>query len=401
MAGTQVCGDRRGVFAHLLVLVRVQGADGVSGLQERRDGDAGAVFQNELRNGGLVPDDDRETAHEVQRSLVRVVVLEVRAVVAGAGVDGRAVPDEAEVAVQIGRQFVRQEGAVVDRVRVLVLVADAVELEADAGHAADVLEVPDLVGVEVAGDDEVRAGRVEVRVVGLLIGLMRLEVRGHPVVEDVEGDEFLPVDAFRRQVIDHDGVVRDDEVGRLQHRGLVEALAHTGLERNVRLDEPELLEVVDEEDDRHPSAPQFPEQFPEEDAVGDGRELDDQQVAFPEVREGLFPDVVRVSVLFQRSGDGRIVPLELERDLDLFHPEFGQRELHVRPRLVGRVLEVGVLRFPFRNIITMIVHAVTGRRSAPQTTLPPGESRHPSFRIIRYYFKDCTPRCQPTKSAQK
>ncbi len=303
---------------------------------------------------------------------MRVVVPEVCTIVSGAGVDGRAVPDETEVAVQFVRQFVRQERAVVDRVRVLVLVADAVQLEADAGHAADVLQVPDFVRVEVARDDEVRAGRVEVRVVDFLIGLVRFKVRGHPVVEDVEGDEFLPVDAFLHQVVDHDGIVRDDEVGRFQHRGLVEALAHTGLERNVRLDEPELLEVVDEQDDRHPSAPQLLEQFPEKDAVRDGRELDDQQVAFPEVREGLFPDAVCVPVLLQRSGDGRIVPLELERDLDLFHPEFGQRELHVCPRLVGRVLEVGVLRFAFRNIITMIIHAVTGRRSSPQTILPPG-----------------------------
>ena len=360
MAGTQVRGDRGSVFAHLLVLLRAQLRDGVSGLQERRDGDAGAVSEDELRDGGLVPDDDREAAHEVEGRLVRVVIFQVCAVVAGAGVDGRAVPDEAEVAVQVGRQFVRQERAVVDRVRGVVLVADAVELESDTGHTADVLEVPDLVGVQVSGDDEVRTGRVEVRLVVLFVGLVRFEVRGHPVVEDVEGDEFLPGDPFLCQIVDHDGVVGDDEVCRFQHRRLVEALPHPGLEGHFGLDEAELLEVVDEQHDGHASAPQFPEEFPEEDAVGDRRELDDEQVALPEERELLLPDAVRRPMFFQRGGDGRVVSPELERDLQFFHPEFGERVLHIGPRLVGRVLEVGVLRLSLGNIIAMVVHIVSG-----------------------------------------
>ena len=386
MAGAQVCGDRGGVFAHLLVLVRVEGRDGVSGLQERRDGDAGAVLQDERRDGGLVPHDDREAAHEVQGRLVRVVVLEVRAVVAGAGVDGRAVPDEAEVAVQVGRQFVRQKRAVVHGVRGLILVADAVELEAHTGHAADVLEIPDLVRVQVAGDDEVRAGSVKVRLVGLRIGLVRFEVRGHPVVEDVEGHEFLPGDAFADEVVDHDRVVGDDEVRGLQHGGLVEALPYPGLEGHFRLDEPELLEVVDEQNDRHASAPQLLKEFPEENAVRNGRELHDQEVAFPEVREGLLPDFIGIPVFLERRGDGRIVPLELQRDFHFFHPEFRKRELHVRPRLVGRVLQVGVLRLALGNVITVLVHVMTGGWLKSPWRCAAGDSKHPFLSFYSVLF---------------
>ena len=163
-------------------------------------------------------------------------------------------------------------------------------------------------------------------------------------------------------------------------------MPYPGLEGHFRLDEPELLEVVDEQNDRHASAPQLLKEFPEENAVRNGRELHDQEVAFPEVREGLLPDFIGIPVFLERRGDGRIVPLELQRDLHFFHPEFRKRELHVRPRLVGRVLQVGVLRLALGNVITVLVHVMTGGWLKSLWRCAAGDSKHPFLSFYSVLF---------------
>ena len=148
----------------------------------------------------------------------------------------------------------------------------------------------------------------------------------------------------------------NDQVRRLQHRGLVEALAHPGLERHFGLHEPEFLEVVDEQDDPHPSASEFSEQPSEENAVGNGGELDHQRVSLTKTRKSLLPEFICVPMFFQGSHDRPILPLERDVQIHFFHSEFREGVLHVRPGLVGGIFEMGVLRFPLGNVIAVLVH---------------------------------------------
>lgn len=67
----------------------------------------------------MLPDDDGHAAGQIERCLVGGVVAQVFTIVAGAGVDGRSVPDESPAASD-GAGVVGTEDAVVADVLIVV-----------------------------------------------------------------------------------------------------------------------------------------------------------------------------------------------------------------------------------------------------------------------------------------
>ena len=123
------------------------------------EADADAVFADEGGEAGLVPDDERQVATDVERRLVRVVVAEVFAKIAGAGLDGIAVPDKAEITLCGGDELVRIDEAMIrEPLRVLYLIrleTIPVEMKREAVQAVlQLVEEPVFAHPETAGVED-------------------------------------------------------------------------------------------------------------------------------------------------------------------------------------------------------------------------------------------------------
>ena len=123
------------------------------------EADADAVGADEGGEAGLVPDDEREVAADVERRLVRVVVAEVFAEIAGAGRHGIAVPDKAEIALRGGDELVRIDEAMIrEPLRVLYLIrleTIPVEMEREVAEAVlQLVEEPVFAHPEAAGVED-------------------------------------------------------------------------------------------------------------------------------------------------------------------------------------------------------------------------------------------------------
>ena len=122
------------------------------------EADADAVGADEGGEAGLVPDDEREVAADVERRLVRVVVAEVFAEIAGAGRHGITIPHKAEIALRGGDELVRIDEAMIrEPLGVLYLIrleTISVEMKREAVQAMlqlvkePVFAHPEAAGVE-------------------------------------------------------------------------------------------------------------------------------------------------------------------------------------------------------------------------------------------------------------
>ena len=123
------------------------------------EADADAVGADEGGEAGLVPDDERQVAADVKRRLVRVVVAEVFAEIAGAGRHGITVPDKAEIALRGGDELVRIDEAMIrEPLRALYLIhleTIPIEMEREAVQAMlQLVEEPVFAHPEAAGVED-------------------------------------------------------------------------------------------------------------------------------------------------------------------------------------------------------------------------------------------------------
>ena len=123
------------------------------------EADTDAVGADEGGEAGLVPDDERQVAADVERRLVRVVVAEVFAEITGAGRHGITVPHKAEIALRGGDELVRIDEAMIRKpLGVLYLIrleTIPVEMEREVVQAMlQLVEEPVFAHPEAAGIED-------------------------------------------------------------------------------------------------------------------------------------------------------------------------------------------------------------------------------------------------------
>ena len=104
---------------HLGIPLRGEDSQGRCYVSQGVHAKSNALLADKGSEGGLVPDDDRQVAVDVERSLVGIIILQVLPHVSLAGVDGATIPHQTEMSLGRGDELAgRYETHLLETLRV-------------------------------------------------------------------------------------------------------------------------------------------------------------------------------------------------------------------------------------------------------------------------------------------